>query len=190
MIRTLKLIIFDCDGTLVDSQHMIAEAMDTAFTEHGLEPPGRARVRRVIGLSLHDAVVQLEPALDANLLDDVVERYKTAFFAIRSRPNHREPLFDGARDTLDSLRDRDDVLIGMATGKSRRGVDVVLAREGLEGHFHTIQTADDAPSKPHPAMVLQAIAEMGVERCNIRLLWVTPVSTWRWPALPVRGRWV
>src|SRR3989304_4980803 len=90
-------------------------------------------------------------------------RNKPASGAARRRPGHREPLFPGVREALHVLSRRDNVLIGMATGKSRRGVDAVLAREGLRPFFATIQTADTHPSKPHPSMILAAMAEAGSE---------------------------
>ena len=160
----MNLVIFDCDGTVVDSQHAIVAAMDEAFLSAGLEPPVREAVRNVVGLSLATAIGRLLPeTVDARLVADLARRYKTAFGDARRRPGHREPLFPGVREALHVLSRRDNVLIGMATGKSRRGVDAVLEREGLAPFFATIQTADTHPSKPHPSMILAAMAEAGSE---------------------------
>lgn len=155
-----KLVIFDCDGTLVDSQHAIVAAMTDAFVSEGLPVPARERVTSVVGLSLGIAVARLVPdGSDLERVDRLTEAYKAAFSARRSRPDHAEPLYDGVREALDRLAARGDVLLGIATGKSRRGLDAVLQREGLANIFTTIQTADTHPSKPHPSMILTAMSE-------------------------------
>ena len=158
----MNLILFDCDGTLVDSHHNIAEAMRRAFDEVGVPYPGDDATRGIIGLSLHAAMQALAPDdASASVLERLEQAYKAHFFRLRHEPGFHEPLFPGARAALEQLAARDDVLLGIATGKSRRGLDVLLEREGLRDFFFTIQTADDAPSKPHPAMVLQAMEEVG-----------------------------
>lgn len=159
---SVKLVIFDCDGTLVDSQHAIVASMTDAFVAEGLTPPPREQVIGVVGLSLEIAVQRLVPeGSDLAHVDRLAEAYKAAFAARRRRPDHFEPLYDGVRETLERLAARDDVLLGIATGKSRRGVDAVLAREGLARFFSTVQTADTHPSKPHPSMLLTAMDEIG-----------------------------
>lgn len=160
----MKLIIFDCDGTIVDSQHAISAAMAAAFEEHGLEAPVRARVLGVVGLSLIEAVERLLPkTVSGHAAEVIAQSYKKAFTNLRQQPDHHEPLYEGALETLTGLAGRDDVVLGIATGKSRRGVDALFEREGLAGHFVTIQTADDHPSKPHPSMIEQAMLEVGAE---------------------------
>lgn len=160
----MKLIIFDCDGTIVDSQHAIVAAMEAGFAEHGLVAPNREDVLGVVGLSLVEAVERLLPVeLRLDAAARVAESYKAAFADLRQKSVHHEPLFPGAMETLNSLRARDDILLGIATGKSRRGVDALFEREGLHEHFVTIQTADDHPSKPHPSMIERAMRECGVE---------------------------
>jgi phosphoglycolate phosphatase len=160
----MKLVIFDCDGTLVDSQHMIAAAMEAAFLSENIAAPAREDVLGVVGLSLTTAVARLLPLeTGAPLIDRLSESYKAAFSEHRQRLGHNEPLYPGVRETLAGLAERDDVLLGIATGKSRRGVAAVLEREGLLRAFHTIQTADTHPSKPHPSMILAAMAETGAE---------------------------
>ncbi len=159
----MKLVIFDCDGTLADSQHAIHSAMATAFETHGLEAPPREAVLSVVGLSLELAVMELLPV--ARPPEDVhrmAEDYKRAFQALRLQPAFCEPLFPGIRDLLDDLARRDDILLGVATGKSTRGLRSLLEREGLAGHFVTLQTADDHPSKPDPAMLEAAMSETGI----------------------------
>ncbi len=158
----MHLIIFDCDGTLVDSQLVIHTAMAKAFESVGLEAPSRERALSIVGLSLMEAVSTLLPDAGGRTLQAVAEGYKAAAFSLRDDPAFAEPFFPGARDTLHALGCRKDVVLGMATGKSRRGVDRLIAKEGLNGLFTVIETADSAPSKPHPGMILQAMAATGV----------------------------
>ncbi|WP_188261336.1 HAD-IA family hydrolase [Azospirillum tabaci] len=160
--RPLRLALFDCDGTLVDSQFAIIDAMTTAWAVHGLGEPDPLEVRRMVGLPLVQAVSQLLPDLDTDRHVTVAESYKDAFAALRHRGDLHEPLFPGLRDTLDAL-EAEGVLLGVATGKSRRGLDAVLAHHGLAHRFVTLQTSDVGPGKPHPDMVYRALAETGVE---------------------------
>lgn len=154
------LILFDCDGTLVDSQHMIVSAMEDAHAAEGLEPPSRGRILSVVGLSLPEAFAVLSDGRGDYPAAALVEGYKLAFQRLRSA-SPPEPMFPGAFDVLRAYVGRDDVLLGMVTGKARRGVNRIVDAYGMHGWFATIQTADDAPSKPHPAMVMQAMAEVG-----------------------------
>ena len=158
---TPHLIIFDCDGTLVDSQHMIAAAMEGAFAVAGLPKPPADAVRRVIGLSLEGAVAQLLEQEHRHRAGIIAADYKVAFRDLRVRRGIDEPLYPGVREAIEAMAVREDILLAIATGKSRRGVDAVLDREGLARHFTSIQTADEHPSKPDPSMILQAIAETG-----------------------------
>lgn len=156
----MKLVVFDCDGTLVDSQHMICAAMQQTYDQHGLVCPPRETVLSIVGLSLQEAFVTL--AGDAvHPIDALVESYKSAFRGLRRDNTHHEPLYPGARDAVETLAVRDDVLLGIATGKSVRGVRLVLTHHGLYDCFTTVQTADTAPSKPDPAMLHQAMREAG-----------------------------
>ena len=158
----MKLIVLDCDGTLVDSQNGICEAMVYAFQGFGLTPPPREATLSIVGLSLPEAILALAPEVDADLRAKMVARYKSAFLEIRREPDLHEPLFAGIAGAIEAFGRRDDVVLGIATGKSRRGVDRLFAREGWLKHFATVQTADDHPSKPHPAMLMAAMAETGI----------------------------
>ncbi len=160
MTDPIRLALFDCDGTLVDSQFAIIDAMTVAWGQHGLGQPDPMKVRRMVGLSLVEAVGLLLPALGAAEHIAVAESYKQAFAASRSRGEVHEPLFPGILETLTAL-DAAGVLLGVATGKSRRGLDAVLKGHGLLGRFVTLQTADAAPGKPNPHMVQRALAETG-----------------------------
>jgi phosphoglycolate phosphatase len=157
----MKLILFDVDGTLMDSQHMICAAMDLAYRGQGLTCPPPEAVRAIIGLSLEKAMRQLA-AGENHPIDGLVASYKEAFTTMRAAGTWKAPLYPGARDAIERLSRRDDVVLGVATGKSRRGVAAMVETHKLEGVFITIQTADTAPSKPHPGMVLDAMRETGI----------------------------
>lgn len=157
---TIRLAVFDCDGTLVDGQAAVCDAMDAAFAAHGLPAPDRHLVRRSVGLSLPQAVRALLPDADEALQQGLDHAYRTAFRTAREAGQLVEPLYAGVRELLDALRD-DGWLLGVATGKSDRGLEHCLATHGLSRHFVTLQTADRHPSKPHPAMLDAALFEAG-----------------------------
>jgi phosphoglycolate phosphatase len=154
----MKLALFDVDGTLVDSGDMIDAAMAHAFAAEGLPPPARSETLRIVGLSLVDAVRTLKPGLGDEDYLRLANSYKAAFWDFRAAGRHPERLFAGAYELLAALRTRADTLIGIATGKSKRGVDHLIDAHGFAGWFATVSTSDDHPSKPHPAMVETALA--------------------------------
>lgn len=155
-----KLAIFDCDGTLVDSGATIFAALRQTFEQHDIEVPPASICRRVIGLSLVEAMAQLLPGRDAGEHGSLAEAYKRTFMAMRVAGEVEEPLFDGVIDLLDALED-DGWLLAVATGKSDRGLKHCLDLHGIHARFVSLQTGDRHPSKPHPSMVLQAIADAG-----------------------------
>lgn len=165
----LRLAVFDVDGTLIDSEHNIVAAMTEAWSRMDLGIPDPAAVRRVIGLSLVEACAALLPGVEHETHRIAAEHYKDAFRALRLLPNTVEPLFPGVVETLTAL-DADGWLLGLATGKSRRGVDSMLHNHALDGRFITIQTADDNPGKPHPGMLLRAAAETGVAAADVVMI--------------------
>ncbi|HEV2558860.1 MAG TPA: HAD-IA family hydrolase [Microvirga sp.] len=164
----MKLVLFDVDGTLVDSQNIIVEAQRRAFAAFGLEPPSRERSLSIVGLTLNKAFeVLVGPDGPVEALADA---YRTAFSALRHDPAFAEPLFPGAAECLAGLIRRGDTLLGIATGKSRRGVAHLLERHDWERLFTVIKTADDAPSKPHPGMIEQAMREVGAEAAGTAMI--------------------
>ena len=162
MFRRHRLIVFDFDGTLVDSQRAISEAMARGFLESGLAPPPASQVRRVVGLRLEEAIARLLEDGDTGLVARVAAAYRQAFARLRSEPDFDEPLIEGAREAIEDL-DRAGLILAIATGKTRRGLVASLERHGLDGWFTTLKTADDGPGKPHPAILLDAMAEVGAE---------------------------
>lgn len=160
---TPRLAVFDCDGTLVDSQANIIRAMEACFARHRLDPPCRNATRRIVGLSLVEAMQALLPEGDGALHLSLAEDYKTAFQRLRAESALLdEPLYPGVADGLRELEAR-GWLLGVATGKSDRGLNLCLAHHGIAAHFVTLQTADRHPSKPHPSMLHAAMAEAGAE---------------------------
>jgi phosphoglycolate phosphatase len=155
---TVKLAVFDCDGTLVDGQASICQAMERAFAAFGMPAPDRNLVRRAVGLSLPQAVRKLLPDHEEALHHAITTAYKDAFRAARASGELAEPLYEGIADSLAALR-KAGWQLGVATGKSDRGLSHCLATHGITGNFATLQTADRHPSKPHPAMLEAALAE-------------------------------
>ena len=156
----MRLAVFDCDGTLVDGQADVCAAMDAAFDAEGLSPPDRHQTRRMVGLSLPEAMRKLLPAGDPALHDSLAAHYRDAYRARRTAGVLDEPLFEGIAALLKRLTGA-GWLLGVATGKSDRGLAHCLATHGIAGHFVTLQTADRHPSKPHPAMLQAAMAAVG-----------------------------
>jgi phosphoglycolate phosphatase len=155
-----RLAIFDCDGTLVDSGATIYAALAEAFRENSRWLPPAHVSRRVIGLSLTEAMASLLPEAAAEDHLKLAEDYKRAFQRLRAAGRVEEPLFDGVLELLDAL-EADGWLLAVATGKSDRGLRHCLEQHGLHARFVSLQTADRHPSKPHPSMVEQAIADAG-----------------------------
>ncbi|GGF60854.1 phosphoglycolate phosphatase [Mameliella alba] len=161
---SLSLVIFDVDGTLVDSQGDILGAMSIAFASEGIERPTREAILAIVGLSLPQAFSHLAPELGPVQRTRLVEAYKDAYAELRMKGGpEASPLYPGIPALLDRLSARDDVLLGIATGKSRRGLTALLESHGLTQRFVTRQCADDNPSKPHPAMLFNALDEAGVD---------------------------
>ena len=158
----VRLALFDCDGTLVDGQAGVCNAMDQAFADVGLPLPDRHLVRRIVGLSLPQAIRSLAPEASEAQQAEIDTAYRSRFRASRESGALVEPLYEGMAALVEALA-AEGWTLGVATGKSQRGLEHCLATHGLTRHFSTLQTADQHPSKPHPAMVHTALAETGAE---------------------------
>jgi phosphoglycolate phosphatase len=157
-----RLALFDCDGTLVDSQANICLAMEHAFEGAGRAPPPRNAIRRIVGLSLLEIMRTLLPEADGELHADMVDRYRASYLNLRNNGLEHEPLYDGMAALLASM-DESGWMLGVATGKSDCGLERCLDHHGIKDLFVTLQTADRHPSKPHPSMVYQAMADAGTD---------------------------
>ena len=155
----IKLALFDCDGTLVDSGATIVGTIGETFVEHGLAAPCPLASRRVVGLSLNEAMASLAPDADHAAM---AATYRATFFRRRSEGKVEEPLYAGVLALLEAF-EADGWLLGVATGKSDRGLRHCLESHGIHAKFVTLQTSDRHPSKPHPSMALAALVETGAE---------------------------
>lgn len=156
----LRLVVFDCDGTLVDSQASIISSMAAASRAQGITTADPDKVRRIVGLPLEIGIARLFPDLNTDEIASVREGYRQAFLNSRLAGDIREPLYPGVLETLDIL-DQQGWLLGVATGKSHKGLVNTLETHNLEGRFVTLQTADRALGKPHPEMMYNAMNETG-----------------------------
>ena len=163
--RRFKLIVFDWDGTLADSTGIISHAIREALRDMGEPVPDEEAARYVIGLGLADALRTVAPALPAARHSELVAHYRTHYLAAEQDI----PMFAGAVDLLDEL-DRAGYFLGVATGKSRMGLDRVLTKNGLARRFHATRCADEGQPKPHPEMLLHLIDRLGVERTETLMI--------------------
>jgi phosphoglycolate phosphatase len=153
-----QLVVFDWDGTLMDSEARIVTCIQAAARDAGIAEPSREAARDIIGLGLAEAIARLFPGESSAALERLVERYRHHWLGEDLAP---APLFSGAREVLDAL-EQAGYLLAVATGKSRRGLDRVLEETGLGGRFVTTRCADEAFSKPHPQMLIDILERVGV----------------------------
>ncbi len=159
----MYLIVFDVDGTLMDSQHTILHGLQVGFEAVGLPMPDRKTALSIVGRSLEEAFADLVGQSHLGKVSAMADAYRQSKIARRAEGLEIDPLYPGAREAIERLHARDDILLGIATGKALRGVRHMQETHDLEGRFVTIQTADTSPSKPHPDMILRAMAETGAE---------------------------
>lgn len=157
MTRQYELIVFDWDGTLLDSAGAIVACIQAAARDLGLTVPSDEAARHVIGLGLADALMRAMPEVSAALYPKVAERYRYHFLS----QDQDLSLFPGANALIRDLHG-ENLLLGVATGKSRLGLNRALEHSGLGPYFHATRTADETFSKPHPAMLEELMAELGV----------------------------
>jgi phosphoglycolate phosphatase len=157
-----RLVIFDCDGTLVDSQHNIVAGMIAAWRRYGLPEPTPEQIRRQVGLTLEIGVARVLDSDDPVMIHNLANAYREIVRDLRSRAELHEPLFDGIRDLIEAL-DGPEIFLGVATGKNLVGLEHTLQELGLRDRFHTLQTPDHCRSKPDPEMVLRAMAETAMQ---------------------------
>ncbi len=159
MQRDYRLLVFDWDGTVMDSAARIVACIEGTIADLGLEPRTRDEIRHIIGLSMGEAIETLYPGRDATFHQRMIEGYRHYFLVADPTPSAP---FPGAGETLAALYAA-GYLLGVATGKSRRGLDQVLASTGFGDYFHATRCADEAPSKPHPGMLEQLLDELDTE---------------------------
>lgn len=157
-----RLVVFDWDGTLMDSLGAMVACARHALRDIGVEPPASKVIRSAIGLGLEDVMARLAPGMPNDQRRQMADRYRTLWLSSYHR---RNLLFEGARAALEALAGH-DLLLAVATGKSRAGLDADLESTGIGPFFLTTRTADDAPSKPHPAMLLAILDELGVDTAD------------------------
>jgi phosphoglycolate phosphatase len=158
MPDVVRLVIFDWDGTLMDSETQIVHAMSCAIADLQLEPRSADQCRDIIGLGLHEAINALFPDRSDAFVARFVERYRHHWFAI----SHTSELFPGARETLQVLQEA-GFLLAVATGKGRQGLDRVLSHTGLGGVFAATRCSDETQSKPHPRMLEEILQQLGIQ---------------------------
>jgi phosphoglycolate phosphatase len=158
MILRYPLLVFDWDGTLMDSEARIVACLNLAISALGLEARPHHMLSNIIGLGLNEAVLSLYPEADEALVQAFVEHYRNHFLSDQQLPSE---LFPGALDTLQQLHQQ-GYLLAVATGKSRRGLDRSLAETGSRDLFHATRCADETCSKPHPQMLLEIMAALDV----------------------------
>ena len=156
--RRLRLVVFDWDGTLMDSVGSIVACTQAAVADLGWGPVSSESIRGSVGLGLREAMLSLLPAAQHGDYERLLERYRAHWLGgLREQPF----LFPGVEPMLARL-EAAGLLLAVATGKSRRGLDHALEQSSLAGRFHATRTADEALSKPHPQMLLDILAELGV----------------------------
>lgn len=156
MGKRFELIVFDWDGTLMDSAGAIVACIQAAAVDLGMKPPSEARARHVIGLGLHEALRHALPELPEDKHGELADRYRHHYLT----QDHELRLFVGAEALVRELA-TGGYRLAVATGKSRRGLDRAMASSGLEDCFHATRCADECHSKPHPQMLEELMAELG-----------------------------
>jgi len=159
----MRLVLFDVDGTIVDSAAHIVDTAQFVFRQKGLREPTDPEVRGIIGLNLEIAVHRLRPEITEDEAEELAQDYRDHFNNKIENGLIEEQLYDGAIAAIETLAGQDETFLGIATGKRLRGVERLFKDWGFGHHFHTLQTPDNNPSKPHPGMIQTAMSDTGVE---------------------------
>ena len=154
--QQFNLIVFDWDGTLMDSTSAIVKSLQDSAADLGLPTPDKKKAAHVIGLGLREALETVLPDVSPEYYPKLIERYRTHFL----KNSVSLSLFDGVREMLDDLKNQ-DYFLAVATGKSRAGLNRAIDEVGLQGYFDASRTADETHSKPHPAMLLELTEQLG-----------------------------
>ena len=159
----MKLVLFDCDGTLVDSAALIHDVMERTFEKFGHARPALEATKSIIGLTLDIAIARIQGKRHADEeANAMAVYYKSIFSDVRGETDLKEPLFPGIRTMLDRVIADERLILGAVTGKSRAGLNLIMDNHALRPHIAVSRTADDCPSKPHPAMVSECCDEAGI----------------------------
>ena len=150
-----SLLVFDWDGTLMDSQAQIVNCMQSAISELGLDSRTNEQITNIIGLGLEEAIIKLYPEIDTKLVTVIAQTYREYYLYKDNTPS---PLFEGVRDVLDTLK-MAGYDLAIATGKSRRGLNKGLSDTELHDYFHITRCADETRSKPHPQMLEEILTD-------------------------------
>lgn len=166
----MYLVVFDCDGTLVDSQHAIIASTEYALTRAELPVPERQKILNAVGLPLDVALQRHAPDADAKLLEQILEDYRTESVRLAQQDTRGQIMFPGMRDLIVSLGGHDNVRLGMITMKSRRGVERVVDAYEIRPYFHALKSADDGPGKPAPDLLLDVMRELDIQPSHTMMI--------------------
>lgn len=159
----MYMVVFDCDGTLVDSQHAIIAATAFALEQEGLVMPPREKVLGAVGLPIEVALKRHAPSADADMLARILDNYRAKSVRLAGQDDRGQIMFPGMEQIVRWLGAEDNVVMGIVTMKSRRGLNRVVDAYDIRSCFQSLKSADDGPGKPAPDLLLDAMSELGVK---------------------------